>query len=280
MKKLLGMLGAVALVATTSSAVTSCGIGNYGIEKNVSIDEYNLKQDVTFIINSELVDGDSIKVTVDKDSDLNPKIDTKVDGKNLIVTIGFEKSNLPLVKKSTKIYVSVLRGETNFEETVGTIKLTVSPILKQLSSVLKTSDLKYIDDNSESTIIKLIDEQNPLAKGNYKLSEITQVSAKATGIGDFKGTVNISFEIICDIELDKYSIKLDRATNPSEEVTILNYDELKNVSVSNVGSVAVTFEKKDNKIIIRANSNGTSVIEVRADNAKEIKKINISVKYN
>lgn len=66
---------------------------------------------------------------------------------------------------------------------------------KQLSDLIKVTELGKLTNKQEATIKAAIDSKNSGASGNYSLSSITDTSAVATGIGSYEGTVNITFTI-------------------------------------------------------------------------------------
>ncbi|AUM62659.1 Ig-like domain-containing protein [Spiroplasma monobiae] len=287
MKKLLGLLAATGLVATTSATVVACGEKQETSTTSVTLKDGSLEANIK-LVNAEMLDGGTITVTGNVGNlnvDLNNK--TVKDGK-FLTTISIEQANLPKLEDINEVltftYVAPIEGGATKSETI-TFEVNVKVIAKkdQLSTVITTTDLGELEDNSQETITEAINAKNVNASGKYELSNITQKGAIATGIGTFEGKVNLSFTVqseenkTYDISLDKTSVNLDLNGNVSSTIKIENFSELKDVKVESNNATIASVNHANGTITVNAKAEGTANITVSASNGKSTQTISITV---
>jgi hypothetical protein len=305
MKKLLSLLGAIGLVATSSATVVSCDNGGDKDTTNAgdfTTDLTKVKgedtKDLEGVIKSQFEGTDGI-------ADAQIMIFDTIDNANNaedVVTAGKGDATMPgnITKikgdeKSVAFYAYIKSAEEDeFGTTVLKGTITNKPEAKTGITLDKTEVLIAIDDTDTVTISNFTDLTNVKAESAEAKIATAELDADGTitikGVKEGTTTINVTADGVDSVTItvtvkaadEKITISLDKDSveieaEDTDTVTISNFTDLTNVKAESAEAKIATAElDADGTITIKGVKEGTTTINVTADGVDSVT-INVTV---
>ncbi|WP_339020354.1 lipoprotein [Spiroplasma endosymbiont of Atherix ibis] len=268
MKKLLGLLGAAGLVATTSATVVACG----NKASDVTLSETNLSKEFSVKTSKITADG-TITFKLAKDSVLNVEVKAgsqKAGEVIIVVSTTADKVKDKEVKETVDV-IHKVKDSTKSEETVSSVSVKIEAKKASTGKIkLDTADFKLTATNSTTNaeVIAALKKFKGLEKVVEKIDvKITKTNATLSAKGSIKieavGTSTLveaskTFEIDQLVKVDLSTVK--NLLTPTNDTTV---DEVIRAlkTVKGLEEVALTTDVKITKINAGTSLDGSIVIE-------------------
>ncbi|AGR42259.1 lipoprotein [Spiroplasma diminutum] len=233
MKKLLGLLAATGLVATTSATVVACGDKPGEKVFDATLNEGKLNQEVT--VKSDLIKADGqVTFGLDEKTILTATVkeNSLKDGEvTVVIATTAEKISNKNVEETVKVLFTAKEAETAREVEAKEVKtLNVKIEAKKveekiaLDKVITVKELGELADNNSATILNTVVAKNDsLVKEEVVVIEITTTKATIKVIDNSTkyiagGSVDVTFTIEEEVTAKELSTVITNKTLTITEV--------------------------------------------------------------
>jgi hypothetical protein len=302
MKKLLSLLGAIGLVATSSATVVSCDNGDKDSSNagDFTTDLSKVAGDKTDalveVIKTQFKNTDGI-------ADAQVMIFDTIDNANKaedVMTGAADPTDLPTEvdkitgeEASLAFFAFAIDKDTSaYSATVLKGTITNKPEEKTGITLDKAEVSIAIDGTDTVTISNFTDLTNVKAESADKATataELADGTITITGVKEGSTTITVSADGVDSVTItvtvkaadEKTTISLDKdsveiVAEATDTVTISNFADLTNVKAESADKATATAELADGTITITGVKEGTTTINVTADGADPVT-INVTV---